>query len=143
MDLIGPPGTACFPPGPMKGASAVIFLALFGFCLLVAFIALTSARTPNLPKVQLVINEVLHVGGYLLALSGGIGLMLAAIRGGGEQREATAGYALALLGGVLIVNPNWGVAVAIAVIVAAHTVHMPFRRPALPEGGREQGEADS
>ena len=60
----------------MKRASAAIFLVLFVFLLLVALIALTSARTPNLPKAQLVINELLHVGGYLLALSGGIGLMI-------------------------------------------------------------------
>jgi hypothetical protein len=93
---------------------AVFFLLIFFVMLLVAMNC--EPRIPAAQVIDAALEWTLHLIGGLVATASAVGMLMIAATHGSFQRQVV--LALPLLGGVLLMAANWGVSLAMGVVVA-------------------------
>jgi hypothetical protein len=89
-----------------------------GVAALVFLIAVNSINTvDDMVEAQNAVNWTRHVMGGLIAIAAAFGMFWRALNG--EPLELQFGYVLALLAGLLLLNADWSLALALAAIGVA------------------------
>ena len=91
----------------------IIFLLVFSVMLLTAMNC--EPRVPGPMVITTALEWTLHLLGGLAAASAAVGMLIIAAGHGSFQRLVV--LSLPLLGGLLLLNANWGVALALGAIV--------------------------
>src|SRR5438045_2396475 len=91
----------------------VIPLAIFALVVLVIFL-IALFNNGNLPGAEMAVSWTMRAIGGLIAVVATFGLFWRALNG--DPLELQFGFVLALLGGLLLVNVHWSLAIALALI---------------------------
>jgi hypothetical protein len=98
----------------------ILLVAFFAVCVFLCRISTTGGRWPERVDVSFAVSlTVLAVGGGIAAAS-----LFALLQRGlsGQSLEQNLPLVIALLGGLLLFQINWGVALALGLIVAASVI---------------------
>jgi hypothetical protein len=118
----------------MKTRTFLILLAVFfGFALWLGRISSVTERWPERVDVTFAISMTMLAAGGLIAA---VSLFALLQRGlGGQSLDQTLPLILALLGGLLLYQVNWGVALALGMIGTAAVVTQHWKGPKGPPNG--------
>jgi hypothetical protein len=100
----------------MKTTLSIAILFLLMFCIMVLVAMNCEPRVPGAMVITSALEWTQHLLGALVAGTSAIGILVVAAVHGSFQRQVV--LALPLLGGLLLVAPNWGLALAFGAIVA-------------------------
>lgn len=99
----------------MKTTLAIVFLFLFLFFIMVLVAMNCEPGVPGSQVISVALEWTLHLLGGAVAAVSAIGMLAVAAVHGPFQRQIV--LALPLLGGLLLIAANWGVALAFGAIV--------------------------
>ncbi|MGD0615032.1 MAG: hypothetical protein ABSA69_06275 [Verrucomicrobiota bacterium] len=118
----------------MKTRTFLILLAVFfGFTLWLGRISSATERWPERVDVSFAVSMTMLAAGGLIAA---VSLFALLQRGlGGQSLDRTLPLILALLGGLLLYQVNWGVALALGMIGTATIVFQHWNGPKPPPKG--------
>ena len=101
---------------PMKTTLSIALLFLLVFFVMVLVAMNCEPRIPAPQVLGSALDWTLHLLGGVVAAASAIGMLVVAAAHGSFQRQIV--LALPLLGGLLLIAANWGVALAFGAIVA-------------------------
>jgi hypothetical protein len=100
----------------MKTALSIAFLFLLIFFVMVLVAINCEPRVPGPQAIGFALEWTLHLLGGIVATAAAMGMLVVAAGHGSFQRQIV--LALPLLGGLLLMAANWGLALAFGMIVA-------------------------
>ncbi len=112
----------------------VIILVAFGIVLLFALVVFVSG-TYDIPRLVALLEWCIRLFGLFIATTAALLLL---VEGVGAMRyvERIAVLAIALLGGLMLITSNWGLALATGAIVVA--MFWRGSPPAIPPAGPDE-----
>jgi hypothetical protein len=100
----------------MKTTLSIAILFLLVFCVMILVAMNCEPRVPGPMVIASALEWTQHLLGAVVAAASAIGILVVAAAHGSFQRQVV--LALPLLGGLLLVAANWGLALAFGAIVA-------------------------
>src|SRR6185436_2831564 len=100
----------------MRTALAIAFIFLITFCVMMWIAVNCEPRMPGAQSMSMAFDWTLHLIGGIVASAAAVGMLLVAAQHGSFQRQVV--LTPPLLGGLLLMNAHWALAVALGVIVA-------------------------
>ena len=115
--------------------SAIVVLGLFAFFMFAMAVWMgNQSYGSEIAEAQIQLNWLIRSAGLFLAAGGGLVLLIGAVAGDPPGRML--GAVLAVLAGGLLIEPQWGIAIALGLAAAAVALRqwVGGRRSPIPPG---------
>src|SRR5689334_5137422 len=99
----------------MRTTLAIAFVFLITFCVMMWIAVNCEPRMPGAQSMSMAFDWTLHLIGGVVASAAAVGMLLVAAQHGSFQRQIV--LTPPLLGGLLLMNAHWALAVALGVVV--------------------------